>query len=243
MVAIKHLHEATNQVFPESDYVIDGVLQGLKRQQQHTPRRALPITLELLKRIRPLLNLEMGCDLAFWSAMLTAFHGLFRKASMCPRSLAKYDPVKDFSRAKVDFPENSNMALLLVTWSKTIQFAERTLFVPLLENARDPDLCPVSHLRTLHRRYQLPASSHAFAYLDEFGREKLVTYSEFSRRLKNLLGLIGVDSSRYSGHSFRRGGSSLLHKLSAPDRLIQAAGDWASETFKNYLHISLKDRL
>merc|ERR1712082_426403 len=79
MVAVKHLHEATNHVFPEADYVIDGVLQGLKRQQQHTPRRVLPITVELLKKIRPLLNMDAGRDLALWTAMLTAIHGLFRK--------------------------------------------------------------------------------------------------------------------------------------------------------------------
>ena len=117
------------------------------------------------------------------------------------------------------------------------------MFVPLLRNTWVPELCPVSHLELLHRRFDLPLSSHALAYLDESGREKIVTYDQFTRRLRDLLWGIGVDPSLYSGHSFRRGGSTLLHQLHASDRLIQAAGDWASETFKNYLEISVEDRL
>ena len=60
LVAFKHLHEATNNIFPETDYVIDGVLQGLKRQQQHTPRRRSPHHIGALEKDPALLRFESG---------------------------------------------------------------------------------------------------------------------------------------------------------------------------------------
>ena len=57
-----------------------------------------------------------------------------------------------------------------------------------------------------------------------------------------LLKLAGYDPSLYSGHSFRRGGATMLYKLGASILQIQASGDWASQCFVRYLHVSAEDR-
>ena len=60
--------------------------------------------------------------------------------------------------------------------------------------------------------------------------------------LKFLLVKIGLDPNDWSGHSFRRGGASLLYRLGIDPLTIQACGDWSSDTFLRYLEVNI-DRL
>ena len=57
-------------------------------------------------------------------------------------------------------------------------------------------------------------------------------------RLKALLNAIGLDPEKWSGHSFRRGGASLLFRLGVDPLTIQACGDWSSDTFLRYLEVN-----
>ena len=63
------------------------------------------------------------------------------------------------------------------------------------------------------------------------GAAKCVTQKSFNMRLKALLNAIGLDPDKWSGHSFRRGGASLLFRLGVDPLTIQACGDWSSDTF------------
>ena len=87
----------------------------------------------------------------------------------------------------------------------------------------------------------VPANFPAFSFY-EAGIKKCVTQKSFSDYLKLLLHKIGVDPNRWSGHSFRRGGASLLYRLGLDPLTIQACGDWSSDTFLRYLEVNI-DRL
>ena len=123
------------------------------------------------------------------------------------------------------------------TFSKTIQFGQRDLVIPIPANS-DPAMDPVRHLKALYSSIDCPLDSPAFSY----GPSKFVTYNSFTSRLKKLLTEAGYEPALYSGHSFRRGGATLLHKLGATILQIQASGDWASQCFVRYLHVSAEDR-
>ena len=69
------------------------------------------------------------------------------------------------------------------------------------------------------------------------------TYSTFTTKLKKLLEAAGYNPVLYSGHSFRRGGASYLFKLGASVLQIQASGDWSSQCFVRYLHVTEEERL
>ena len=59
--------------------------------------------------------------------------------------------------------------------------------------------------------------------------------SDFRSRLYRL----GIsDSSKFRGHSFRRGGATWAFRSSVPGGLIQVYSDWASDAYKIYLEFS-----
>ena len=81
----------------------------------------------------------------------------------------------------------------------------------------------------------------AFSFYEN-GTLKCVTHRSFTQFLKSLLVKIGLDPNDWTGHSFRRGGASLLYRLGCDPLTIQACGDWASDTFLRYLEVNF-DRL
>ena len=51
----------------------------------------------------------------------------------------------------------------------------------------------------------------------------------------------GRDPSRYSSHSFRRGGATWAFGCEVSPELIQIHGDWKSEAYKRYLDFDFED--
>ena len=123
------------------------------------------------------------------------------------------------------------------TFSMTIQFGQRDLVIPIPGNS-NPGMDPVRHLRALFSTVDCSLNAPAFTH----GPNQFITHSSFTTRLKKLLTDAGYAPSLYSGHSFRRGGATLLYRLGATILQIQASGDWASQCFVRYLHVSAEDR-
>ncbi len=55
--------------------------------------------------------------------------------------------------------------------------------------------------------------------------------------LKSTLRVAGVDSSFFTGHSFRIGAASTAAAKGVEDSTIQALGRWKSDAFKRYIRI------
>ena len=102
-------------------------------------------------------------------------------------------------------------------------------------------LDPVCHYAKLVSENVVHEMYPAFSYIDN-GRIKCVTHKSFTKFLKSLLVLVGLDPDLWSGHSFRRGGASLLYRLGIDPLTIQACGDWSSDTFLRYIEVNI-DRL
>ena len=47
----------------------------------------------------------------------------------------------------------------------------------------------------------------------------------------------------FSSHSFRRGGATFAFQTGVSPELIQLHGDWASDSYKQYLHMSFATKL
>ena len=58
----------------------------------------------------------------------------------------------------------------------------------------------------------------------------------------NIVALDPVFHYQKLGHSFRRGGASLLYRLGIDPLTIQACGDWSTDTFLRYIEVNI-DRL
>ena len=233
--SIKFYHRAKNLLFPEFDFDVVNTMQGIKRRQSHTPHQALPLTPDIMRDIYNLLDMSKVKDRALWCSYLVTFYCLFRKSNSVPKSMNNVDLKRTLLRRHIMIDQNT--VYVHCTFSKTIQFGQRDLVIPIPGNS-DPALDPVRHLRVLFASVNCPLDAPAFSH----GPGQFITHSTFTTRLKTLLTRAGYSPSLYSGHSFRRGGATLLYRLGASILQIQASGDWASQCFVRYLHISDQDR-
>ena len=236
--SVKFLHEARGLEYPEHNFDIVTTLHGLKRKLSRTPHQALPLTPAILRSLYNRLDMSKIKDKALWCSYLITFFCLFRKSNSVPKSASKIDLKKTLLRRHIVVDEDSNIVYVNVTFSKTIQFGSKNIIIPIPGNS-DPALDPVRHLRDLLASVDCPVDAPAFTY----GQNKFISYSSFTSNLKKLLSLSGYDPRLYTGHSFRRGGATYLYRLGASILQIQISGDWVSQCFARYLHVSEEERL
>ena len=129
------------------------------------------------------------------------------------------------------------------TWSKTIQFGECVLELPLVRIPDSP-ICPVHLFYLMCEIIPAPQSAPLFVIPSRSGRLRPVLKSQFVLVLRDRLQSAGIPQAHlFRGHSFRRGGTSWAFCCGIPGELIQVFGDWRSDAYKCYLDISLSLRL
>ena len=116
----------------------------------------------------------------------------------------------------------------------------RDVVTPLLRN-RTMAIDPVYHLQKLLEDVELHNDLPAFSLVKK-GKICTITYSFFTKRLKELLDGAGFVPHLFSGHSFQRGGASFLFQLGCDLLIIQATGDWKSDAFLLYLSMTFEQR-
>lgn len=244
-MGVRRLHRDLGLPWPRlSDRpLVADVLQGTRRLLKATTGTAqkLPVTVEMLRRFRPLLNLGDSADLCVWTALLTGFYGLLRKANLAAPTAGKRAKAPDttvcptgvLSRSSVETRDGRLWLVLRDT--KTIQLGQRVLRLPLPVIPGDP-LCPTAALRLfLAATASRPASSQLFGFLSASGHWCDLTHAVLVSRIKALVAALGLDPARYAGHSLRRGGATFaFSKANLHPQLIKALGDWLSSAFMRY---------
>lgn len=218
------------------------LLTGINRQKGLTVNQKQPITPAMLSQLHDRLNLANSTDASFWATCLVAFYGMFRKSHLLPMAPHLFDPRKQLTKA--DFKIFPWGTLITIRWSKTIQFRERIVEIPLPCIPRSK-LCPTAAVINAFRFTATVSTtdSQAFNWLDERQAAKVFTYKSFVLVLRRHLASLGFDPKLYAGHSFRRGGASFAYHSGVPIELIKALGDWRSDTILIYLTMPLTVRL
>jgi hypothetical protein len=93
-------------------------------------------------------------DATVWCLCLHAFYLMFRKSNLVPDTVATFDSEKQLCRKNFTFNERRNVLMITIQWSKTIQFGERTLVIPLV-SIPDSPLCPFQAYFTLFNMQSL----------------------------------------------------------------------------------------
>ncbi|CAG2211241.1 unnamed protein product [Mytilus edulis] len=237
---IRILHLEAGYSSPIDTHLVSNVLKGARRVLGDVNTAKLPITPKILFKIFAIISFNDTKDVAFWAACLVAFFSFFRKSNLLTPSVNDFDPDRHLSRHNVFFREDG--VLLRISKSKTIQFAERCLDIPLPAIKKLP-LCP-SQALLLNFKMVPAVQTPSPAFLYQNGEDTIpLTYAVFLARLKTVLSIIGFDASLYSGHSFRRGGATFAFQCGVPGELIQSQGDWKSDAYKGYLDPSPSYRL
>ena len=238
--AVRLLHLEGGYANPLLDnWYISSILKGMRRLKGDASRQKLPITCQILQRILTVLDFDQPFDLCFWAACLVGFFSFFRKSNLFVPSVDQFDPCKYICRTDVEFGPSG--AVLSVRWSKTIQFQQHILHIPLPRIMHSP-FCPTGALLLcLSRIPNTSSPSPLFCYPTSRG-PKPITHIVFHNYLRGCLHKLGIDPSLYSGHSLRRGGASFALQCGLSAELIKLQGDWSSNGYQRYLNPSLAMR-
>ena len=218
------LHKEFNLPNPLKDNCpLQSLLTGIRRVNGEPPSQKLPITPDLLLQIHSQLNLRSSIDASFWAICLVSFYGMLRKSHLLVKSPGSLDSSQQLLRS--DFHTYSWGSLVTIRWSKTIQFRERVVQLPLPAIPGSP-LCPVLAIkRAWYFTGNAPPNSHAFAYLNSPDLQlKVFSYPLFLRKLRAILQSLNLPAKDYACHSFRRGGGFLCFSSGCAYRAHQDAG-------------------
>ena len=122
--------------------------------------------------------------IALWAAALVAFFTFFHKSNLFPVSTAAFNPQCNLTQSDVQIC--SSFTLVTVTWTKTIQFQQRQLTVPI-PLIPGSVLCPVTALQTYFQQLQplLSLTLVTLLFLFQSGSQlQALTYSLFLRLLR-----------------------------------------------------------
>ena len=135
-----------------------------------------------------------------------------------------------------DLRFDASFAYLTIRASKTIQFREClfSLPLPLMPGSL---LCLVAalvnHVCINQVHHDLPLLTVRSA-----NSVSPMTYAHFSSFLGRVIKAVGLDSTCYSPHSFRRSGATFAFDAQVPSELINVQGDWRSDCYFIYLEMS-----
>ena len=225
------------------NWQLTSLLRGFKREVGDQVCQKAPVTPELLLKLRGHLNLHLSLDRTLWAACLLMFFGLLRKSNVFPPSLSNFVSGKHLARG--DFaPTPSHLPpglLVSLRWSKTIQFKDRTLTIPL-PWLRDHPLYPCSALVATFEADPPPRAGGPAFWFDSSSGPRPLTYGVFLSRFKQLLKSAGMDASLFAAHSFRRGGASWAFAQGIPGEIIKIMGDWRSSAYLGYITVPLASK-
>ena len=230
VVRIMHLESGHANPFNNS-WHIDMLLKGTKRVLGVLQKQKLPITPDIFRRMFTLVNFSTPVEVTFWASCLVAFFSFFRKSNLFVTNLESFNPKLHLCRRDATF--SSEGVTLTVRWSKTIQYRQRTLHIPLPHIPNSP-LCPSQTLLLALRLCMAPPCAPLFTYPTLTGWLPLTVHT-FQSKLHSYLSRLNINPSEYSGHSFRRGGASFALECGLPTEVIQAQGDWTSNAYENYI--------
>lgn len=137
---VKTMHLLLGFEFPyEEWFSVKLLYRGLSRLNPHLPHRSLPITPEILQNMSKFLDMSNPNHSTFWCSFLFAFFLMVRKSNLVPESPTKFDMKKQLCQKHIQLFDDH--LVVHISWSKTIQFGNRKLEIPLVK-IKDSVLCP-----------------------------------------------------------------------------------------------------
>ena len=234
LTAVRSLHIQLGASDPiAGKLLLERAMRGLKASkpaQRAVPK--IPVTTALLGRIRPLLNLALTNDRAFWALCCIGTFGLLRSGEFLPTKHS--DPP-------------------LITWSQLTQVTSESFFLEIKTSKTDPfrqgfrapyfasghSVCPFTAVITLWRN-RTPRSQRtpdAPIFVLEDGKQP--TRAWVVQRLRSVAEQLGLPRDSLSGHSFRKGGATSLAAAGVPDSVIKTMGRWQSTAYQLYVSLPM----
>lgn len=233
--AVRHLHIAEKRGDPGISCMprLEQVLRGIKLTQAKggkKGRERLPISVEILGKLHVVWRKRATVDAGMlWAAASLCFFGFFRAGELTVLSESGYDASThlSFRDISVDSLANPQTLQVCLKASKTDPF--RTGVEVFVGRTSCP-LCPVTAVLS----YMTQRGSGA-GPLFQFSDGKPLTRQRFVAEVKEALSQAGIDSSKFSGHSFRSGAATTAIRRGVGDATVQMLGRWKSDAYRAYI--------
>lgn len=175
-----------------------------------------------------------------WTGLLLGFYMLLRKSNLVPDTMDTFNKEQQFCRADINLLGLDKAMMFEIRWSKTIQYKQKILRLPVLP-AKNKAICPVFWVHYMIS--QVPAQPyHPVLALTSAGKTWALSANQLIYRFRKWLTLLGEESTLFSLHSLRRGGVMFAYQFNMEGGMIKLLGDWASDTYKRYIDVSLDKR-
>ena len=224
--AIRHLQISPLGTDPliSGMVVLSYVLQGIKRSQAvagtNNPRTRLPITAGLmrsLKRHWESQGISFNTSM-LWATACVCFFGFLRSGEATVPTQASYDAgvhlsISDVSLDSQSFPST---VMVRIKSSKADPFR---VGVTVYLGRTDQELCPVAAVLDYIARRGTYAGP---LFIYENGQP--LTRNSLVREVRSALLAMGINATRYSGHSFRIGAATSAAAAGVEDAIIKILG-------------------
>ena len=222
--AVRNLHvkaglhiEFAAQLTPR----LEMVLRGIKKDKSLTaPRPRLPITIEIMRKIKETLSLSPSDhdNIMMWAACALAFFGFLRCSEFTVPNQEEYCPDTHLSPQDLTIDSRTSPTMIQVTikQSKTDPFR---VGCKLCLGKTGKDICPISAILPY---LALRGASHGPLFIKDNGT--YLTRQHFAALLSETLQRAGVNSTGYNTHSFRIGAATTAKENGISDAHIKMLG-------------------
>ena len=239
LAGIRHHYIRENITCPLTDtahlHQLQYSLTGVKKSQDNTSSKRLPITKNILTDIVHILASKPGIyhRAMLISACTLAFSGFLRCGEFTSASKNNFDSQSNLCVCDVEMSDKHFNLRLKV--SKTDIFRQG-ITIPIY--SLNSSICPVRHMKEyLKLRTSSGASPLSPLYLTKEGCILDRTY--FIQSVKELLSELNLNPEHYNGHSFRIGAATSAAESGVPDHLIKTLGRWTSDCYVRYIRTDL----
>jgi integrase len=230
--AISFIHRIQQQPDPTTALIVTKAFTGLKNKAAKSARpQLLPITRSLLDRLLVALPhcLHTLFDQKLWAAIFTLSYHACLRAGEAVQSENKEHTLQ-FAQVFLN-PSSANIKF------NSFKHSGRRTPTVILQKDDSSTSCPV---RTL-RDYLNIRGNHAGPLFTNSSKLP-IDRANFSKILKDVAQVIGLDPTYYNTHSFRVGRATQLAEDQHSPSTIQSAGRWNSSAYLQYIrpnHITL----
>lgn len=232
--AVRNLHvtaglhnEFAQQLTPR----LEMVLKGIKKDTATAPRIRLPITIEIMEKLKSKLSAKATDynNIMLWAACSLAFFGFLRCSEFTVPSQGEYCPATHLSLQDivVDSRESPTMIQVMIKQSKTDPFRQGCR---LCLGKTGKGVCPISAILPY---LAIRGARYGPLFLTAEGT--YLTRGIFASLLADTLQQAGVDSRGYNTHSFRIGAATTAKEKGISDVHIKMLGRWKSSAYQLYV--------
>jgi integrase len=218
--------ESKGVIDVRSFYMVRQVLTGIRQRIGHLPKPKFAILIEFMFAFKRKMG-DSIVDKRDWALFLFCWWGLLRKSEL----------------AALEWPDITAAHQAIQLWIKDSKTDKDRKGMWALLVRRGDELYPVkvftAYTATVLQELCIAGRKFALASKNGQWTARRMAAASFIGHIKHWVAEIGLDAANYSGHSFRRGGTTAMYCAGVPENLIQIQGRWKSDAYKLYLQLGV----